>query len=169
MLKNVTQENGYIEIVIGLLHKTEDGGGKFSNYLEMDKMYNSYSIIDLLNEWNETHHIKITHDLDNTDIGCAYMASATEAECGLRISADGKVFPCQMFTDDRFSIGDIYTESLIEILNGDVLKSFINKIHKRRNEIKKYKVCAYKAMCAAGCPANAYIIIHTLSSVSGNG
>jgi radical SAM protein with 4Fe4S-binding SPASM domain len=85
---------------------------------------------------------------------------------GLVIALDGNVFPCQMFTDDKFIIGNVYSQTLSEILNGERLSAFIVAVHGRKGNIEQCKPCGYKGMCAGGCPAQAYAENQTIYSVS---
>ncbi|MDR1328540.1 MAG: SPASM domain-containing protein, partial [Oscillospiraceae bacterium] len=153
-------------IAMALLHKTESGGGAFCDYLDSDEYMEYPEIFDMFEDWNGRHTTKITHDFNNSDISCPYNAKAEDVKCGLRIALDGNVFPCQMFTDDKFVVGNVYGQTLAEILNGERLSAFIDAVHSRKGNLEQCKPCGYKVMCAGGCPAAAYIENGTLYSVS---
>jgi uncharacterized protein len=162
-----SEKNRDVEsIAIALLHKTESGGRVFSDYLNGDEYMEYPWIFDLFSKWNEKHTTQIIYDFNNPDIGCAYNASVEDVKCGLRIALDGNVFPCQMFTDDKFIIGNVYSQTLSESLNGELLSAFIDAVHGRKGNIEQCRLCGYKAMCAGGCPAQAYIENGTLNSIS---
>jgi uncharacterized protein len=153
-------------IAMALLHKTERGGGAFGDYLESDEYMQYPEIFDMFEEWNARHATKIIYEFNNPDISCPYNEKAEDVKCGLRIALDGNVFPCQMFTDDKFVVGNVYSQALAEILNGERLSAFIDAVHGRKGNIEQCKPCGYKAMCAGGCPAQAYIENGTLDSVA---
>jgi radical SAM protein with 4Fe4S-binding SPASM domain len=123
-------------------------------------------IFGMFEDWNGRHTTQITYEFNNPDVGCPYNANADDIRCGLRIALDGNVFPCQSFTDDKFIIGNVYSQTLAEILNGELLSAFISAIHARKGNIEQCKPCGYKALCSGGCPAAAYIENGTLNSVS---
>lgn len=153
-------------IGMALVHRTEDDLGSFKDYLASDEYLNYPQIFSQFEEWNERHSAKITYDFNNPDIGCAYNAPAKDVRCGIRIALDGNVYPCQMFTDPKFSIGNILQEPLSDIMNGEKLSQFIDLVHSRRDRIDTCKTCAFKGVCAGGCPAQAYIENGTINSVT---
>ena len=72
---------------------------------------------------NETDGFNITFgELDNV-LGCAYFASR-EIKVIPRIDAKGNVFPCQIFTGNENSLGNIlYCNSLLKyLIQLDVLR-----------------------------------------------
>jgi radical SAM protein with 4Fe4S-binding SPASM domain len=155
-------------IGMALLHPTESDSGAFECYLE-DEEYLMYpEIFDLFSEWNKKHSTQISHDFNNPDIGCPYNASVDEVKCSIRVAVDGNVFPCQMFTDDAFILGNILNDTLEDIMKSKNLDAFIEAVHNRKSHITQCKSCGYKVICAGGCPAQAYIKNHTLNSVTTN-
>ncbi|MDR3310942.1 MAG: radical SAM protein [Oscillospiraceae bacterium] len=159
-------DNELAAISVALLRKTESGGGSFDAYLETGEYLNYPDVIGAFDTWNETHSAQILYDFNNADVGCAYNAENGDVRCGLRIALDGNVFPCQMFTDDRFAIGNILGESIAGILSGNKLEKFVEAVHIRRGKIEKCGVCAFKTLCAGGCPAVAFIENGSFDSVS---
>jgi uncharacterized protein len=153
------------QINVALLRKTESDN-VFRGYLEADEYMNYPEIFDIFEEWNAGHVAKITYDFNDPDTGCAYNAESEDVKCGPRIALNGNVFPCQGFTDDKFCVGSIHNQTLTQILNGERLSAFIDAVHNRRGNIEQCRTCGYKAMCAGGCPAQAYIENGTLNSVS---
>jgi radical SAM protein with 4Fe4S-binding SPASM domain len=154
------------DIGMALLHKSADGGGAFQDYLESEEYARYPEIFDMFSEWNANHKTRIQYDFNNPDIGCAFNNALENVQCGIRVALDGNVFPCQLLMDDEFRIGSVHDESLQEIMRGEKLAAFLDAIHARRGSVEQCKPCAYKGMCAGGCPAQAYIENGTLNSVS---
>lgn len=149
-----------------ILHRTSDNNSQFDEYLDDDEYLRYPTAINLMSTWNETHSEKINYDFINADIGCTYNASKEEINCGLRIAPDGNVFPCQMFTDMRYSFGNINECGLDEILEGARFSRFVELIHARRHAISQCQECAFVLVCAGGCPAQALIERGSLNAVS---
>lgn len=91
----------------------------------------------------------------NSSIGCPFYEN-DNIKCGLRISSDGYVYPCQLFSNKIFNIGNIKQNTLNEIVNSDRMKNFISLMNLRKFYIPECNECAYKCMCYTGCPAEAY-------------
>ncbi|MDR2359886.1 MAG: radical SAM protein [Oscillospiraceae bacterium] len=153
-------------ITLAVIHRTESGGGNFSGYLPPDALLMRPEIAELSERWNQNHNVKITNKFTDPDVSCPYNTKAENVKCGLRIALDGNVFPCQAFTDDRFSIGSIIDEKLEDIICGNKLAQFIDAVQKRKNTLENCRPCAYKSVCSGGCPAMAFIEHGTLDAVS---
>jgi radical SAM protein with 4Fe4S-binding SPASM domain len=153
-------------ITPAFLHRTESGGSAFKDYIESDEYTQYPDIIDKFNQWNAQHKVQANYDFNKPDIGCPFNGEFSDVECGIRIAPDGNVFPCQLFTDEKFSIGNIFQNTLQEIVEGEKLAAFIDAVHSRRTNAKECGTCGYKGMCAGGCPAQAYIENGTLDSIT---
>lgn len=99
--------------------------------------------------------VEVNYTEPKVAMGCPYYEKET-LECGFRIAADGYVYPCQLFMDKIFRIGNVNNSSLESILNGEKLGRFHVLIGMRKHYIPECQDCAYKNMCATGCPAEAY-------------
>ncbi|MDR0445676.1 MAG: SPASM domain-containing protein [Oscillospiraceae bacterium] len=161
------EENRDIDnISVAAIRRTEDNGNAFAYYLTGDEYFKHPEIIEMFDDWNARHRAQIKHDFSTPDLGCAFNAENGSIRCGLRIALDGNVFPCQMFTIDKFTIGNIYDNTIADIMNGVALENFANMMRERLGRIPKCAGCGYKLICAGGCPAEAYIENGTLFSVS---
>jgi uncharacterized protein len=129
-------------------------------YLEYPEIFEDFE------KWTLSGGVKVTYDFNNPDFGCPYNSEIENVQCGLRIALDGNVFPCQSFTDDIFSFGNIENQSLDEILGGEKFRSFVDAVHTRKSKIEKCKSCGYTRLCVGGCPATAYVENGTINSVS---
>lgn len=128
---------------------------RFDEFIEN----NNYDILNNVNKsvilLMEKYKIKIIFEGLNPSIGCPYYGG-DNIECGLRISPDAYVFPCQLFTDKIFNIGNIKHNSLLKIVNGKKMNDFKTLLALRKTFIPECSECAYQAMCSTGCPAEAF-------------
>lgn len=128
---------------------------RFNDFIEN----NDYDILNFIDKkvkfLNNKYDFRIIFEGLNPSIGCPYYGR-DNIECGVRISPDAYVFPCQLFTDKIFIIGNIKNNSLLEIVNGEKMRDFKTLLSLRKTFIQECNECAYQAMCATGCPAEAY-------------
>ena len=75
-----------------------------------------------------------------------------------RVASDGRVFPCASFHEDFFCIGNIYDNTLSDIINSDKFKSIQNWIHERKKIMSnnQCKNCYVSNLCQGSCPAASY-------------
>lgn len=81
-----------------------------------------------------------------------------------RIDSKGKVFLCQMFDKEKYSIGNINEMTLREILHSEKMNNLINYLSLSLNYIDQCITCVWKNSCGKGCIAQAlgkYGIEHT--------
>ena len=70
-----------------------------------------------------------------------------------RVTSDGDVFPCQVEVDSKFIIGNIYNNSLEEIMNSQQFKEYIEYISNKQARNKGCKKCILSKICGGGCIA----------------
>ncbi len=89
-------------------------------------------------------------------------SSSDEKQCGCiempYINSDGEMYPCIMLPIKKYSIQDVFSRSLEEvILDGVPLWAELPDLnHKRSTELEKCKLCPGKKHCAGGCMGRAY-------------
>ena len=108
-------------------------------------------------EYAEKKDFSISYgELDHV-LGCAYFADG-KIDSSPRIDAKGNVYPCQVFTGDENSLGNIVVEhSLHRILESTLCHNVIERIRDRKSKLKDKCVrCPYDNFCMGGCPAMAY-------------
>ncbi|MGL4108403.1 radical SAM protein [Clostridium sp. LP20] len=83
-------------------------------------------------------------------LGYDYEACDMRGVCSCQhiIESDGKVYPCDFYTYEKYSIGNIINESFDEIHEKELAKNFIIN---SPNKDKKCEVCKYRALCRGGC------------------
>ena len=111
-------------------------------------------------------NVKVIFNGLKASLGCPYYGKEN-LECGFRIAADGYVYPCQLFTDKIFNLGNINYEFLEKIINGKKLEQFHTLMNLRKHYIPECQECVYKSMCATGCPAKSYNDNGNIFSLSG--
>ena len=75
-----------------------------------------------------------------------------------RITPNGDVFPCQLFEDVEFCIGNIYNKSLLEIVTSNKAEKFVERIRERFLYLSgnNCRVCVVKNWCSKGCAAKCW-------------
>lgn len=74
-------------------------------------------------------------------------------EINPRIDAFGKVYICQGFNDEMYSIGNINENRLDQIINSENLVKLINFLYSGLFYGKECKMCVWKDVCGKGCVA----------------
>ena len=110
--------------------------------------------------------IEVTFTKPRASMGCPYYGNSN-IECGFKISTNGYVFPCQVFMDKAFNLGNVKNENLGKILNGEKMNRFLTLMHLRKHFIPECQECAYKKMCPTGCPADAFNANKNIFSLTG--
>lgn len=86
-----------------------------------------------------------------------YMCCNIPCGAGIRhisLNYDGKVYLCDSFNgDDKFCLGNIQEEKLINILNSSLVEEFKNR---KIEDIKECAECSNKNICLHGCVAKEY-------------
>ena len=82
-----------------------------------------------------------------------------------RIDAEGNVYFCSFFTGEENSLGNIYNESVDEILNSKKARKFFDRI-RRRKDNNKCENCMFAMFCMCGCPAVSYMHTNSIKESS---
>jgi len=124
-----------------------------------------------------THdRISINDEVVNTVIGCRDCCGAGSLE--LSITANGDIFPCHMFFDKQFLLGNALTDCLDTIFLSHDPMFCVNRKSECRNCEFRYICgggCLYRSFAVRGhledtdplCPINASHIRRTLSALIG--
>lgn len=156
----LSQKIGASSISLSLINTV--GGGQSFNDLITESDFDLLEHVAILAEnLQKGLNINVTFEGLNSSIGCPFY-SIDNIECGLRISSDGYVYPCQLFNDKIFNIGNIKHNTLIEIINSERMDNFLSLMKLRKFYIPECNECAYKCMCYTGCPAEAYNKNHNI-------
>ncbi len=111
------------------------------------------------------HHVERPHltsnlyaDLRNGEDNSFRLTNSLfpKLECHLRlvprIDSVGDVWPCQMFVDPDYVVGNIRRQPLAEILNGNRFQNLFARCCGRAKRIEKCGKCEWKPVCSGGCP-----------------
>lgn len=159
-------EDGLASVTLAYLRKSCYLENRFSSYINPAQYGNQPVIHSEIKKWNSNHSIQI-HDITKTpDIGCPFNGQMEQIDCGIRIAINGEVYPCQLFSDKQFCIGNVYIETIEQIINGKMMEQFIERIHERTNSIPQCKHCAFSGICGRGCPGQAFSIYNTVNSIT---
>lgn len=70
----------------------------------------------------------------------------------ISVNADGNIYPCHFMMQEELLIGNIFKNSIDEILNMGSLHSSYMQV----DNIDECRECEYKYLCGGGCRANTY-------------
>jgi uncharacterized protein len=71
------------------------------------------------------------------------------ADSFLCIASNGTLLPCGRFDSDSYSIGNIYTDTIEQVLDK---KKSIAHLQGNHSKIAECITCKWKSLCVAGCP-----------------
>lgn len=100
-------------------------------------------------------------------VGQKKDVSLKRIQCGaalgiMSVAPDGNVYPCQNLHYDKFRLGNLLTDSIADIVQGEATKLF-------RKKTKVYNIntcsdCDLKYICSGGCRAATYRLEGDLSA-----
>lgn len=67
------------------------------------------------------------------------------------VEADGSVYPCDFYVINEWKMGDVLTNNLQEMLQGERAKAFVNV---SKGILDNCRHCEYVAICRGGCRRN---------------
>lgn len=71
----------------------------------------------------------------------------------IKIDYNGNLYTCQMFVDPMYSLGNIYTSSVINCIYSQKFSNLLKLLSVRKEYMKKCFSCVFKVKCYRGCPA----------------
>jgi radical SAM protein with 4Fe4S-binding SPASM domain len=74
----------------------------------------------------------------------------------IKIDPSGYVFSCSQFMDKKFSVGNIRTETLENILIPERKRPLVELAFSRHQTVEQCSQCAVKKYCVSGCTAETY-------------
>jgi len=79
-----------------------------------------------------------------------------------RIDCQGNVWPCQVYVDKDFIVGNIKTESIESIFRSGIYRRMFKDCEERENSVSECQSCQWKSFCGGGCSGFAYAEHQTL-------
>jgi len=83
----------------------------------------------------------------------------------LNVTFNGDVYPCSQLSLPEFRLGNIKDQTLLEILEGEKLKSLQAMPQKRIRQVPECESCPWRKLCAGGCPASSILECGSLNSL----
>lgn len=145
-----------------LAHKTDF----FCDNLSEEDIVKLLAMISNLKK--QYSNLDIEFSEETISFGCPFVSENEIIDCGFRIASDGYVYPCQMFSQKQFRLGNVYRDSIDKILDGNELQNFLKLIQVRKFFIPECRDCIGQGICYAGCPAMACIENDNILSIAGN-
>jgi uncharacterized protein len=71
------------------------------------------------------------------------------------IDANGDVYPCVLMMRDQYLLGNIFSQSLIDISHSRQMHEICHLLSHRRFLIQKCLACSFRNLCQAGCMGQA--------------
>ena len=91
---------------------------------------------------------------EGTTIGCPYLNSmADEIPITPRISADGLVHFCQLFSDEKYAVGSIKESNTVDIFKSNQCNELIDFFRLGVKYMNGCDKCVWKSSCGRGCIA----------------
>lgn len=149
-------------VKFSLAHRTET----FNKDINDEDIEVLIEKIDVLKQKYETINIEFSGEL--VSYGCPFINENKAIDCGFRIAPDGFVYPCQLFSQKQYRLGNVYRSSIGDILHGQELQHFLKLIQVRKYFIEECKTCICQGVCSAGCPAIACLENGNILSIAGN-
>lgn len=109
----------------------------------------------------------ITFPEESVEFGCPLLQEKEEIECGFRIAPNGDVFPCQMFFDAEYCLGNIYKDTIDTIVTSEKLQRLLELLRLRKYYIHECQGCVCQCICEGGCPAKAVLDSGNIFTPSG--
>ena len=159
-----------IENII-LLGKMHGAKGTSASFLQMYgrtvDFYNEISIDDIsLTQFYVQRFTKIVEKykgyftgpiVENTRCPLIFGGNSEEKtyQIAPRVDVYGYVYPCAMFINPRYNVGNIFANTFEEIFSSDRFYDLINYIELREKYVNKCTKCIVSSVCGKGCPASA--------------
>ncbi len=108
---------------------------------------------------NSRHCIDLTCGLSGFLLNIPKEISDDEIWCPvgkkLVIDTDGAVYPCVLMMSDEFRIGNVFSESLTQLVHSEKMAMVCDALASRRNKIEKCSKCHWRNFCQGGCMGQA--------------
>jgi radical SAM protein with 4Fe4S-binding SPASM domain len=92
--------------------------------------------------------LKMPKDSGKDDIWCP-------VGCRVVVDFNGDAYPCVLMMEDEFRLGNVFHNSLEEIIQSDAMAGVCRVLVERRRKIEKCAGCTWRNLCQAGCMGQA--------------
>ena len=149
--KLLAKELGAVKVEYGWLNRTGRGKNNYEELFVGENEISKYIAMVKRNKYKDDK-LEIT-DIGYTDKCPLVSIENNPLDISPKITFNGEVFPCQMFVDQEFSLGNIYKQSFISCIEGERFLKLLNLLELRSEFMPKCQNCIHKAYCVRGCPA----------------
>ncbi len=147
----LAEEVGAVKVEYGWLNRTGRGKDNYEDlFIGKDRIAEYIEILHK-NQYKDDR-LEIS-DIGYTDKCPLVSVEENPLEVSPKITYDGNVFPCQMFVDDEFALGNIYKQMLMECIQGERFLKLLELLSLRKEFMPACQRCVYKIHCSRGCPA----------------
>lgn len=149
---------GFRGISFGLIRKQGRGYKEFKEIYEInnDKVYRLKLEIDKKRKQieNDTFEVGI-FDVE----GGNCILTEENPILDIRIDSNGDIYPCHSFYSPEYKMGNIYSDTMYEVINNSETQQIFTRLRKRRNTLSDCQKCMWqKSICHGGCPAEAFML-----------
>lgn len=102
-------------------------------------------------------NLEVAFPEESVEFGCPLLQESGEIECGFRIAPDGDIFPCQMFFDSEYCLGNVYKDTIDIVIASKKLQNFLELLRLRKDYIHECQECVCQCICSGGCPAKSIL------------
>lgn len=149
--KSLAKEIGAVKVEYGWLNRSGRGRSNYDELFVGENKISEYMAMVKRNEYKDDT-LEIS-DIGYTDKCPLVSVEKNPLDISPKITYNGDVFPCQMFVDEEFSLGNIYKKPFIDCIEGERFLKLLNLLELRRDFMPKCYKCVHKSYCARGCPA----------------
>ena len=120
--------------------------------VESEKIISGYKEDSRVNEYIQSG-IEVSFP-EGVTIGCPYLnGMAEENPITPRISADGLVHFCQLFSDEKYAVGSVRKDKLVDIFKSDKCNELVDFFRLGVRYMNGCDKCVWKFACGRGCIA----------------
>lgn len=109
-------------------------------------------------DWAAGHYVSIRlfDDYVHLAMGVPCGTCSTSGSCGsyLVVEGDGSVYPCDFYCIDRWKLGNIREQTVVELLESKPAKQFLAESQQRPEVCAD---CSWFALCHGGCKRDRWI------------
>lgn len=126
----------------------------FLHFSDQDKELFSENMEKFLDK-NKDINMQVTYPDKLFSGGCPAIVTEDNKKTPFipRISSDGNVYLCQRFTNELYSLGNIHTKSLTEIMKSREFSNFVYYCRFGTSFMSSCTNCIWKSTCGKGCVA----------------
>lgn len=116
------------------------------------KIFNSWEVFEIYHQINELKNKIDKISIPKITSICKFCEESEDIHVYPRIDCFGYVYPCNLFCGDKYQIGNVFKNSIRQMLNSDEMKNFLDMCFYRKDKIRACQNCFAKEVCYGGCP-----------------